>query len=339
MKFLTHALILTIAVLLSACSSQLKRSPSTPETATSATNPEALTIQYLGVGGHLISYQGSQLLTAPSFTNPHLLRTGPWMPLSADIEKIDRYMPATDNVQMLLVGHAHYDHLLDVPHIAQQHTPDAVIYGSATTRNTLLPALPASRLVAMNEHMGSSTQPGRWFYSADRRIRIMGLESGHAPHLMGLKFMSGSHEQPLKSLPWHAFGWKEGQTLAFLIDFLDSDEQPVHRIYYQDAASQAPAGLVPPLEDGKNIDVAILCPASFSQVEQYPESVVANTQARHYILGHWEDFFANDLEGKQRFVRLTDEDEFIERLEAALPANSDWVLPGLFSTHRFEPET
>jgi hypothetical protein len=35
----------------------------------------------------------------------------------------------------------------------------------------------------------------------------MAIKSNHAPHFM----------EDMESLPWHAFGWKEGQTLAYVI--------------------------------------------------------------------------------------------------------------------------
>ncbi|ASP39749.1 hypothetical protein CHH28_14180 [Bacterioplanes sanyensis] len=334
---MTYRLLFALlAISLTACSSTLKRTPST-NTAATLNSEQALRIQYLGVGGHIISVGERHVIAAPSFTNPHFLLSGPFMPLSSDHDKVDRYMPKVPNAEMLLVGHAHYDHLLDVPRVATQQAPNVRIYGSQTTVNTLSAALDPDRLVAMNTIMASGSTPGQWLYNQQRDVRIMAIESGHAPHIAGIKFMSGTVPKPLSDLPWHSFGWKEGQTLAFLIDFLDASGNIQHRVYYQDAASQAPLGLLPQLADNKRVDVAILCPASFSQVEDYPEAIVRDTGARHFILGHWEDFFANDLEGEQRFVRLTDEDEFIQRLEQSMPDDSRWVLPALFTTYTFEP--
>jgi len=77
--------------------------------------------------------------------------------------------------------------------------------------------------------------------------------------------------------------------------------------------------VVPRLGDDKNIDIAILCAASFAQINNYPESVMLNTQTSHFIIGHWEDFFGNNPAGPQTFVRATDEDEFMRRFRLALP--------------------
>src|SRR5690606_31048490 len=134
------------------------------------------------------------------------------------------------------------------------------------------------------------------------------------------------------------FKWKEGQTLAYVIDFLDNNQRPVYRLFYQDAANEEPNGIVPKLNDGKDFDIAIICAPSFSQVENYPESIVQSTLAKHYILGHWEDFFGNDLNGKQKFVRNTNQEAFIKRLNATLPEGSHWTLPQLFQTYSFNSQ-
>lgn len=297
-----------------------------------------LKIQYLGVGGHRIQYGDAVLLTGPSFTNPSFLLTGPFMPLSSNHKKIDKFMPESSDAQIMLVGHAHYDHLLDVPYVMQKHAPNAHLYGSQTTINSIVSAIPSERMTAVNEFMGTSDKPGKWFYSTEGNIRIMALKSSHAPHFMGIKLMQGKHKKPLKKLPWHSFGWKEGQTIAYLIDFLDTNQQPLYRIFYQDSASAEQQGIVPTLGDNVAINVAIICPASFSQIKNYPESIVNNTQAKHYILGHWEDFFGNKPDGKQKFVRNTNAKKFIERLEKVLPENSHWTRPELFTTYQFNTE-
>jgi len=335
MNQLIRLSILLFTALLAACSSKLQLPSYETPLSVGQLPEETLTIQYLGVGGHIFSYGDSKIMTAPSFSNPHFMFAGPFFPMSVDEEAVDRYMPKADDVEMILVGHAHYDHLLDVPYVMQKHTPNAHVYGSDTMAHTLAPAIDSARIHALNDKMGDIDHAGEWIYSPEGKVRIMALKSDHAPHIMGIKFMGGGYDEDLDSLPWHAFGWKEGQTLAYLIDFLDDNGDVAHRIFYQDAASEEPLGLVPELNDGKAIDIAILCPASFSQIDNYPESVVKNTQAKHFILGHWEDFFANDLDGPQSFVRLTDQQEFIQRLESTKPEGSTWVLPELFSTQYF----
>ena len=298
-----------------------------------------LSIQYLGVGGHLFRFENHAIMTAPSITNPHFLTLGPFIPINPDFDLIDALLPEVGDVETILVGHAHYDHLMDVPYVMQHKAQNAKVYGSNTMSHTLAPVIPPSRRFGLNDSMAIEKKPGEWHYNTDRSIRFMAIKSTHAPHFLGINIMTGTYEEDLTSLPWHAFGWKEGQTLSFLIDFLDNNEVIQHRIYYQDAASQEPLGLLPELkpEDQKPVDIAIITPASFNQVDNYPESIMKNTQAKHFILGHWEDFFDNQEQAEQRFVRAVSPTDFFNRFNAALPKNSTWAMPSLFSTQYFAP--
>ena len=300
---------------------------------------DGLSIQYLGVGGHLFRFRGSSIMTAPSITNPSFWLLGPFMPISTDTDLVDQYLPDVTDVESILVGHAHYDHLMDVPYVMQNKAPQSHAYGSATMVHSIAPEIKKERLHALNNSMAILDKPGEWQYNNNRSIRFMAIKSTHAPHFMGINMMSGSYSQDLEALPWHAFGWKEGQTLSYLIDFLGSQEEILHRVYYQDAASQEPLGLLPKLiaKDQKRVDIAIITPASFNQVDNYPESIMLDTKARHYILGHWEDFFANQEQEQQDFVRAIDSDEFFHRFKKNLNRDSTWAMPMLYSTQYFEP--
>lgn len=342
-----NALISLPLVLLMACSSSIKNLTVYHEPNAKLIDksfPEnGLSIQYLGVGGHLFRFGDHALLTAPSITNPHFLALGPFMPISTDEELVDTLLPDVSDVETILVGHAHYDHLMDIPYIMQSKAKDAHIYGSVTMSHSIAPSIESSRRHSLNDSMAVLEKPGTWHYNNDRSIRFMAIKSTHAPHFMGINFMTGTYEEDLTELPWHAFAWKEGQTLSYLIDFLSQNEQDneqiLHRVYYQDAASQEPLGLIPQLaeSDKKRIDIAIITPASFTQVDNYPESIMASTQAKHFILGHWEDFFDNQDQKEQRFVRAISPDDFFVRFEAALPNDSSWTMPQLFHTQYFAP--
>ena len=301
--------------------------------------PNGLSIQYLGVGGHLFRFGEHSIMTAPSITNPHFMALGPFMPISPDTDLIDRYLPDVSEVETILVGHAHYDHLMDVPYIMQEKAKNAHAFGSKTMMHTLAPVIDKSRRHALNNTMAVLNKPGEWHYNNSKTIRFMALKSTHAPHFMGINIMTGTYDEDLETLPWHAFGWKEGQTLSYLIDFLDSQEEILHRIYYQDAASQEPLGLIPDLvsKDNKRVDIAIITPASFSQVDNYPESIMQDSQARHFILGHWEDFFDNQGQDEQYFVRSINAEDFFARFKKALPADSSWAMPKLYNTQYFAP--
>ena len=169
----------------------------------------------------------------------------------------------------------------------------------------------------------------------------MAIQSEHAPHFFGIKLYAGKVSEKLDRLPKRAWGWKEGQTFAYLIDFLGEDGSIDFRIHYQDAASNPPWGFPPPLEsrDPKRVDVAIVCVPGFDRARSYPEGIIRRIQPRFVILGHWEDFFrprTGDPEDL-RVVPLTDPNVFIARMKKVLPSDSHWTMPRPGAWLRLKP--
>lgn len=287
--------------------------------------PPTPSLQWLGVGGFLLHWKGEGLLFAPSFSNPAM----PPLRVVPDHEKIDRLMPPADDVTMLLVGHGHYDHLLDVPWVMQKHTPKAKAYGSRTVGRILRAELPASRIVnaeASMARVGTPGQPGNWLYSDGGHLRAMAIESRHSPHLDGVVLFDGEVGHDLKRLPTAVWNWKTGQSLAWLVDLLDDQGRVVYRIHYQDSASRPPYGFPPVLGDDKRIDVEILCVGNWDKVTDYPGALLRLTKPRLVVLGHWEDFFGNDINNPQ-VIRLLDAQGMVAITKANLPADAVMRMP------------
>jgi len=257
-------------------------------------------IRYLGAGGVVIKRGDDVLLTAPFFSNPRVL-TVAFGEIGPVPEQIDRFVKPDDDylagAHAILVGHAHYDHLMDVPYIKTKYMPQAKIYGSKTMKYILTAPdanIKLDDVIPVQDFMGNAQEPGKWFY-ASPRLRFMALKSMHAPIIWGISFFEGDYDAPLKQLPKRASGWLEGQTLAYLIDFLGADGKTVEfRIHYQDAASERMLGFPPPLDmlDNKRpIDLALMCMPGFNEVDNYPEDFIGKYQPRFVVLIHWENFF------------------------------------------------
>ena len=275
----------------------------------------AVRMVYLGTGGWIFEHGAAQLLAAPLFSNPGLLTTGV-ASIGPDTAVIDRHMSGLDvgRARAILVGHAHYDHLMDVPRVALRHAPHARILGGRTVLNTLgtWSGL-KDRVDLVDGAAGDRATPGRWI-PVGRGVRIMPLRSLHGPHFDGLTFYEGTVDAPREKPPGAAIEWVDGETYAFLIDFLDSTGDVVFRIYYQDAVAPPPWGLAPESVIAERpVDVAILVPATFEEVPWHPETVVGNLRPRRVLLGHWEDFF-QPFDEPAEPVPLTDLAEFEERL-------------------------
>jgi hypothetical protein len=303
---------------------------------------EQVEITYLGVGGFLVRYRGATLLTAPFFTNPPLADVAPLFrrppALRSDTALVARLLPAAaDSATMLLVGHAHYDHLLDVPYVLRARATRARVYGSATTRHILMgdSALRRApgRVVAIDtSEAGTATRAGRWHYSDDSTFRVMALVATHAPTLKlfrgGPLFAAGTVDRDLDALPARAADWKAGEPLAFLVDVLRrGDGRPRLRIYYQDAPSAPPSGFPPAsVLAERGVDVALLCAATATHVPHTPDSLVAVLRPRYAIVGHWESFFRRQTLPIE-LNQTTDADRFLGSLTRAMPTTAGWQMP------------
>ena len=324
-------LLLGLALTSSACSSVPPDLFSTP--APPGAGPH-VQLHYLGNGGWLIQRGDDKIVTAPFVSNPHALTL--LLPGGPNTARIDAVLPPMHDVKIILVGHGHYDHAMDLPYVHEKKAPAAQIYGSTTVVNTLAAVHRlAPYLTPITERQAASgDHPGEWLPSRTSKVRFMPLLSTHAPHFAGRKLIPWwSVDEKQTSLPCCPFWWKEGPTFAFLIDFLDKEGgAPQFRIYYQDAASRPRTGIVPVLTgpDAVKVDVAILCVAAFDQVDDNPEHILANVDPRHVIGGHWEDFFFQSYGARPpRPTFGTDLREFHRRASARVPTRAIYLpAPG-----------
>src|SRR4051812_21432464 len=196
---------------------------------------DLITITYLGVSGLLIQRGGHVMLTAPFFSDLSFGKVRPRMtrllrrnnPIAADTAAIDALFPrAGRSASVILVGHGHYDHLMDIPLIANRYATAAVVYGSPTVRHMLMgdPELRSNprRIITIDTiSAGTATREGKWFYSGDSAFRFMALEASHAPAFklgqVEYRFASGTVASDLDSLPRTAADWKLGEPYAFII--------------------------------------------------------------------------------------------------------------------------
>ncbi len=259
---------------------------------------------------------------------------------------IERRLPSrADRATVILVGHGHYDHLLDVPYIATHRAKSAIIFGGPSIIRMLMGDRDlrsnAGRLVSISaEEAGNSTRYGDWFYSPDSAFRFIALVAGHAATYMigplGYTFASGTVSTDMKHLPRTAAEWKLGEPFAFLIDVLSgSPRRTVFRIYFEDAPSEPPLGFPShTLQVERGVDLAILCAATSSNVTAAPDSLLRVLQPAAVMVTHWESFFRSQLLPTS-LSRATDLRQFVRSLRRSLRPNTGWVMPLPGQTVRF----
>jgi hypothetical protein len=198
---------------------------------------DSVDIVAMGVAGFLVVpwRDTTQLvLTAPFFTNPSV----PWMivgdlllgthPDTARITRRLTAMPAANadrlsRVAAVLVGHGHYDHLMDIPALVPR-LPNATVYGSETVTNLLapVPTLRARRVSVDSTAGRDAKQPGT-SYSIGAAVSVRATAWAHAPNIGTVTIAPGHVRTPRSSLPRSVHGWKMGAVYGYVIDVNRTD--------------------------------------------------------------------------------------------------------------------
>jgi hypothetical protein len=332
-----------------------------------AIDTSPLEVRSLGVQGFVLRRGHDIVMTAPLYTRQSEIDVTLNLPITPDTAAIDSHLAGLpfDELRAVVSGHAHYDHFLDVPHVLAL-APGASAITNLTGRHVLAalapdraasctsapasPALDRSRVIAMDDpydnHVDYTNCPEQippgssgtatWLQIAPH-VRVMGFCSQHPAQIAGIyHFGAGSIDQDQCDLPPAAAGWLEGQTLAFVIDFLDDSGAPAFRVFYQDAPTNKPIGHVPAaILAAKPVDLALLCVGSYDVVQNAPGDIIANLQPRFAVSGHWEDFF-QPLDSPPQPIPLLDVATYVQRAEAALPPPGDapLVVDGMPSNAR-----
>ncbi len=290
-------------------------------------------VRFLGGGGFMVRLGSEAFMTAPLYSNPSLVEIEGEAEIPPHTERIRKFHHPTarpGDIKAILVGHAHYDHLMDVAPVWNELSHKPPIYGSLTMRNVLAGydaedgPVKNGAVVALDDPDGKvgdavdyqSCQkpqpcegcspaeecphreqgPGRWVEVPDSRIRLLALCGAHPPQFAGIHKWPGCLKVPRTAPPLFPRDYPEGRVLAYLIDFLDKPGgKPVFRVYYQDAPADSKNGwgMIPAswLAD-RNVDLALLCGGTWDEFDE-AEAVAKIGKAAHIVLGHWEDFFVS----------------------------------------------
>ena len=298
----------------------------------------------LGVTGYLfMGWRDTThlVMTPPAFRHPSLWRVFIWdfvrgtRPDTARITRRLAAMPAASpdrlrRVGDVLVGHGHYDHILDLPPLASR-MPAARIYGSRTVVNLLHgdPAL-RTRLDSV-EHLAAhdSTRLGTWVTSGPWRFKAFAWQ--HARNFPGMTWAPGDVLTPLNALPRTAAGWKMGRIHGYTLDFMGDDGAPACRFIICDAAASsrvvARTNEVWRREARARGTVAIVSAGNYDRADAYPDTLLSLVKPSHVLIGHWEEFFRSPEKSWKR-VRGIDGNRLRERVEGVVGDRWTALEPG-----------
>jgi len=235
--------------------------------ATATQQASALRLTWLGVSTVLISDGETQLLTDPFLTRPPLADVLLNRPLSSNATQISALLTAAGATQLdaMLVGHSHYDHLMDVGAIGL--ATGARLYGSQSSINVGL----GQGLTAIQSQVISPEKP-----FTIGKFRITFLLSEHAGASGGRPL---GHIGPPFPKGAGALDYKLGQAYSILI------EHPHGNLLYHGSAGFTPGALA-----NSKADAVLLGVALIDDLDTYLAEVVDAIGAQQIFAVHWDDF-------------------------------------------------
>lgn len=293
-----------------------------------ARQKDSLQIGFFGVASFLFEYKGRAVLTDPFISNPPA-RKVLFGKIRTDTALVDKYTPPSDlaKVNMVVVGHAHYDHLMDLPYMASHIPASAKFCGSRTMKHTLAAAKLPQQSISMNDIAADSLNIGQWIYSNDSMIRIMAGLSTHPPHFLKVILYEGPYTRDLEKMPLKTRHWKCGQTFSFMIDFLDNDKKDIaYRIFFQSSGAEPKQGFFPEsVIHQKKPDVAVFGIANDHEQKVYPYEAVNFMQPDIIFVAHWENFM-RAKEKPYKTVQTGNPEKFYQAIKTVYP-NKSIILP------------
>lgn len=317
-----------------------------------STKKQLLELHYIGAGGMLIRKGAQAVLIDPFFTFGGSIVGTLFKNSKSDTGAVRTYFrsafgkadDAEGNIKAVLVSHAHYDHIMDVPALwklkllnqSQVHfvgSPTSIHY----LRGASLPAKQMQEVIpdsATNyKKVGKSFSFGQ--LTDQPHIKVHPIINKHAPHTRFIGFPITFFKGKAKRDKWpkKRSRFKEGQNYSYLIDFLDEQQNITCRVLVQSSCSKPKKGFIPPsLKDEHPIDVAVLGVASYKYVKPYPEDLIKYLKPRHVVMAHWENFFRklDQLKEKPQAVPKSDIKKFVKKvaqLMKAIKRKGQWTLP------------
>jgi len=326
-----HLLKTTLAAA-AGCGAPLRRFPFDPGRS-GERPPDGLSIDYFGVACFQFHWAGKALLLDPYFSRFNIVRTGLGK-IAPDPAQVDPYIPQLRQVDTVLVGHAHYDHMLDLPYLAPHFQTATQVISNATLKHTLAPfELPLQWTVA-NELAANPTTVGTWIRNANGRIRIMPIASSHPNHWAFIHLYPHAVGEDRSRHPQRAAHYQEGRSFAFLIDFLAPDDSIAHRVFAQTSSNGFPSGSFPrEILDEKSVDIAIVSMDSCKEKARGKPSIIDYVDPSEVFFGHWDSFFRRKDQTPHEVMKVN-----LPRLHRYYQTQTDrkYRFPG-FDTQYFFP--
>lgn len=220
-----------------------------------------LKLTYLGTAGFILTNTNRTIVLDPFLSRPNFWDTFT-KPLMIDPQFTTRYIPKADEV---LIGHAHYDHILDAPEVCKQ-TGARLIGSSASLMYGRSAGLAENQMLEVKGH--EEINCGSW--------TVKGLPSIHGKALFGKIPLPGDMTMP-PPFPPKFNDLRHGLVLNWWID------TGKYKIIHIDSADFLDEHL-----STVQADIVCLCAIGRKYRPNYVRDVVRLLKPKYIVPCHWD---------------------------------------------------
>jgi L-ascorbate metabolism protein UlaG (beta-lactamase superfamily) len=227
-----------------------------------------LELEWLGVAGYRLSYEGQSIYIDPYVSRVPLASVIRGTPALADRSLHERYLQPAGQLLAVLVGHTHFDHAVDVPEIARAH--HCPVYGSSSLATLM-------RLYGLGER-AVEVEPDRRYELGPFTVTF--VPSVHSKLLLGyaVPFDGELTCEHLDALSPSAY--RCGQVWGIHIEVAGTT------FYHQGSAN-----LIDDELRHRGVDVFLAGIAGRSFTRDYWARILSRLEPRTVVASHFDDFF------------------------------------------------
>lgn len=233
-----------------------------------------VSVRWLGTAGFEIKYGEHVVLVDPYLTRASLTACL-FGSLRPDVVSITRHISRADAI---VVGHTHFDHVMDVPTIARL-TRARVLGSKSAATLCAMDGVPPAQICDVESALRSGT-----YVEEVGPFELRFFPSAHSKLLMGVRVPAPGDIVECDQVPARIGGYRCGA--VFAVEIRVRTSTGARTIFHLGSAELVESSL-----PSRDVDVLLFCAAGWQQTPRVVERALSRLSPRAVLLSHWDDFF------------------------------------------------